>query len=165
MLAMDAADPKPKVFFKGDFNAEGAHFSRDERYVAYLAEETSQREVYIRPYRKPGGEVTVSVGGGREPVWAANGDVFYRNQTGERMFAVSVTTEPTLEVGKPLELFQGPYYVSPTGSPRPQYDVTADGQRFLMLEPAPGTSGSVPRPRMVVVQNWTEELKRLVPTK
>jgi len=165
MLPMDGVDPKPQVFFKGDFNAEGADFSRDGRYVAYLAEETSQLEIYIRPYRKPGGEVTVSVAGGREPVWAANGDVFYRNPTGERMFAVSVTTEPTLKVGKPLELFQGTYFVSPTGSPRAQYDVTADGQRFLMLAPAPGTSGSVPRPRMIVVQNWTEELKRLVPTR
>lgn len=135
-----------QAFFKGDFNAEGADFSRDGRYVAYLAEETSQREIYIRPYRKPGGEVTVSVAGGREPVWAANGDVFYRNPTGEQMFAVSVTTEPTLKVGKPLELFQGPYFVSPTGSPRAQYDVTADGQRFLMLARAPGTSGSSPVP-------------------
>jgi Tol biopolymer transport system component len=165
ILPMDTADPKPQVFFEGDFSAEGAEFSRDGRYVAYLAEKTGQREVYIRPYRKPGGEVTVSVGGGREPVWAANGDVLYRNLTGERMFAVSVTTEPTLKVGRPLELFQGLYYVSPTGSPRPQYDVTADGQRFLMLAPAPGTSGSVPRPRMIVVQNWFEELKARVPTK
>jgi hypothetical protein len=108
--------------------------------------------------------VTVSVGGGRESVWANNGDLFYRSLTGERMFAVSVTTEPALKVQRPVELFQGPYYISSGGSPRPQYDVTADGQRFLLLASVPGTNASVARPRMVVIQNWFDELKRLVPT-
>jgi Tol biopolymer transport system component len=164
MLSMDTTDPKPRVFLKGEFNAEGAYFSRDGRYVAYVADATGQREIYIRPYSNPGGQVTVSVGGGREPMWANNGDLFYRSLTGERMFAVSVTTKPALKVERPVELFQGPYYISSGGSPRPQYDVTPDGQRFLLLASAPGTNGSVARPRMVVVQNWFDELKRLVPT-
>jgi serine/threonine-protein kinase len=164
MLPMDTTNPEPRVFLKGDFNAESADFSRDGRYVAYQGQETGQREIYIRRYSNPGGQVTVSVGGGREPVWANNGDLFYRNLTGDRMFAVSVTTEPVLRVERPVELFQGSYYVSPTGSPRPQYDVTPDGQRFLLLASAPGTNASVGRPRMVVVQNWFDELKRLVPT-
>jgi serine/threonine-protein kinase len=165
MLSMDRAESKPQVFFKGDFNAESAAFSRDGRYVAFLAQETGQREVYIRPYPGPGGQQTVSVGGGREPVWAANGELFYRSLTGEQMFVVSVTTVPTLKVGTPVQVFRGPYYISPTGSPRAQYDVTADGQRFLMLAPSPGTDTSVARSHFVVVENWFEELKRRVPTK
>jgi hypothetical protein len=164
MLSIDTADPKPRVFLKGDFNAEGAVFSHDGRYVAYQAEATGQREIYIRRHAEPGGQVTVSLGGGREPVWARNGDLFYRSLTGERMFAVSVPTEPALKVEKPVELFQGPYYISPGGSPRPQYDVTPDGQRFLLLASAPGANASVARPRMVVVLQWFDELKRLVPT-
>ncbi len=165
MLPMYQANPRPELFLKGDFNAESAGFSRDEYYVAYLSQATGQREVYIRPYSKPGGQVTVSVGGGQEPVWAANGDLFYRSLTGERMFVVAVTTVPTLKLGTPVQLFQGPYYISPTGSPRAQYDVTADGQRFLMLAPSPGTDTSVARPHVVVVENWFEELKARVPTK
>ena len=165
MLPMDTTDPKPRAFLNGDFNAEGADFSRDGRYVAYQAEATGQREIYIQSSTKPGGQVTVSVGGGREPVWANNGDLFYRSSTGERMFVVSVTTEPTLKVERPVELFQGPYYISPTGSPRPQYDVTPDGQRVLVMVSTQGTSASVARPRMVVVQDWFDELKRLVPTR
>jgi hypothetical protein len=47
------------------------------RYVAHEADATGQREIYVRPYSKPGGQVTVSVGGGREPVWANNGDLFF----------------------------------------------------------------------------------------
>jgi len=164
-LAMDRADAKPEVFLEAKVTAEGANLSRDGRYVSYLSQESGQREIYIRPYPGPGGQVTVSVGGGQEPVWARNGDLFYRSVNGQRMFAVPVITAPTLKVGTSAELFQGMYYVSPTGSPRPQYDVTADGQRVLMLAPSPNTNTSRPRPRMVVVQNWTEELKRLVPTR
>lgn len=61
------------------------------------------------------------------------------------------------------EIYIRPYPVSPTGSPRPQYDVTADGQRFLLLTPSGGPDCSAERSRIVVVQNWFEELKRLVP--
>jgi eukaryotic-like serine/threonine-protein kinase len=165
MLSMDRPDQKPSIFLQGDFNAESAGFSPDGRYVSYLSTETGPREIYIRPYPGPGGQMTVSVGGGREPVWANNGDLFYRSSTGDRMFAVTVTTQPTLKVGTPVQLFQGSFYVSPTGSPRAQYDVTADGQRFLLLAATPGTDQSVARPRIVIVQNWFEELKARMPTK
>jgi hypothetical protein len=77
------------------------------------------------------------------------------------MFAVSMATAPTLKIETPVQLFQGHDYVAATGSPRPQYDVTADGQRFLMLT----ADAYAARPRLVVVQNWFEELKRLVPRK
>ena len=121
MLPMDQAEPKPQVFNVGESGAESADFSPDCRYVAYLSAEAGQREIYIRPYQHSGGRETVSVGGGREPVWANNGDLFYRNLTGDRMFAVSVTTEPKLKVGAPVPLFQGPYYyTSAAGSPQPQ---------------------------------------------
>ena len=101
----------------------------------------------------------------REPIWARNGDLFYRSLNGERMFAVRVATSPTLKVGTPVQLFQGPFYIPGTGSPRPQYDVTADGQRLLMLTTRSSTDSSPARPRIVIVQGWFEELGRLVPTK
>jgi Tol biopolymer transport system component len=165
LLSLDRAGSKPDVFLEGDFNAEGANFSPDGRSVAYLSQETGQREIYIRSYRGSGGQVTVSVGGGREPIWAKNGDLFYRSLNGERMFAVQVATEPTLRVGTPVQLFQGPFYIPGTGSPRPQYDVAADGQRLLMLTTRSSTDSSPARPQIVIVQGWFEELKRLVPTK
>jgi len=164
MRPMNRDDQRPELFFKGDFNAEGAHLSRDGRFVTYLSQETGQREIYIRRYPEANDQVTVSVGGGREPVWAANGDVFYRSLTGEHMFAVSVTTSPTLKVGTPVELFRGHYYVAPTGSPRAQYDVSANGQRILMLAATEGTASSA-RPHIVVVQNWFTELQQRVPTR
>ena len=165
MLPMDRAESRPHVFFKGDFNAESAAFSPDGRDVSFLSQATGQREIYIRPYAESGGQQTVSVGGGREPVWAANGELFYRSLTGEQMFVVSVTTVPTLKVGTPVQVFRGPYYISPTGSPRAQYDVMSDGQRFLMLAPGPSTDAPVARSHIVVVENWFDELKRRVPAK
>ena len=147
------------VFAGGESRTEGACFARDGRYVAYLSTDTGAREIYIRPYPGPGGRVTVSVNGGVEPRWAPNGEVFYRNVAGDRMFSVSTSTTPTLTVGKPSLLFQGSYFVAPSGSPRAQYDVTADGKRFLMLASAPADAGGA-RARFVVVQNWLEDLKR-----
>jgi serine/threonine-protein kinase len=164
MLAMDRPDASPQPFLDRDFNAESADFSRDGRYVALLSQENGQREIYIRPFPGPGGQVTVSVGGGREPVWADNGDLFYRSPSGDRMFAVAVSTEPVLRVGPPMQIFQGRYYVSPTGSPRPQFDVTADGERFVMLSGTSGQDSSAAPTRLVIVQHWFEELNRLVPT-
>ncbi len=165
LLSLDRPGSKPEVFLEGDSNAEGANFSPDGRYVAYLSQESGQREIYIRPRPGTGGQVTVSVGGGREPIWAKNGEVFYRNLSGDRMFAVPVATEPTLKVGTPVQLFQGPFYTPGSGSPRPQYDVAADGQRLLMLTTRSNTDSLPARPRIVIVQDWFEELRRLVPTK
>ena len=142
MVSMDDTGREPRVFVEGKPSAEGASFSSDMRYVAYLSVDSGQREIYIRPYAEPGGRVTVSAGGGGEPVWSRNGEVFYRSLRGDRMFAVSAGTTPTLKVGPPVALFDSPYYISPTNSPRPQYDVTPDGQRFLML--ATLSAGVVP---------------------
>jgi eukaryotic-like serine/threonine-protein kinase len=165
MVSVGEANSKPQLFLRRGFSNEAATFSPDGRYVAYASSETGQTEIYIRPYPGPGGQETVSVGGGSEPVWTKSGEIFYRSLTGEGMMAVSVTTQPTLKVGRPVQLFEGPYYTSPTGSLRPQYDVTTDGRRFLMLMVSSGSDGSGARPRIMVVQNWFEELKRLVPVK
>jgi Tol biopolymer transport system component len=163
MLAMDQPNAKPEVFFAGEGTKESAAFSQDYQYVSYLSSETGQREIYVRPYQKQGTRITASVGGGREPVWGRNGDLFYRSLNGEKMFAVSVTTAPTLRLATPVQLFQGRYYVAPSGSPRPQYDVTADGRRFLMIAPTAATGAAPGQQRIVVVQHWIDEVRSKIP--
>jgi hypothetical protein len=81
------------------------------------------------------------------------------------MMAVEVSTDPVLTVGPPRELFPGNR--DPGGSPRARYAVTADGERFLMSAGllASGEGGPGPRPRVVIVQNWVEELKERVPVR
>ena len=107
--------------------------------------------------------MTVSVGGGTEPAWARNGELFYRNAAYE-MMAAKVTTTPALRVAAPIKLFGGAQPAG--GSPRARYAVTSDGQRFLMLEryaPASDKSSTTSLDVIRVVLNWTEELKRRLP--
>ena len=75
------------------------------------------------------------------------------------MMVVTVTTEPTLRVSRPEVLFEGRYMQDPNGALN--YDVSADGKRFLMLS-EPEVAASPPA-TLIVVENWHEELKRLVP--
>jgi serine/threonine-protein kinase len=161
-LPMDQDGAQPQRFIGTDPGDEGADFSPDGTHVAFLSTVTGTREIVVRRYPGPGGASPVSVNGGVEPVWAANGEVFYRNMEGDRLFAVSTSTRPSLKVGTPVLLIERPFYITPTGSPRPQYDVSSNGQRVLILANTADASEST-RSRIGVVQNWFEELKRIIP--
>jgi serine/threonine-protein kinase len=133
-------------------------FSPDGKWVAFVSDQNGTPEVWIRPFPGPGPPVRVSDGGGRDPVWSRNGDeLFY--QTGTKLMAVEITeTRGELQPTPPIELFDGGFVPYAPGTPR-TYDVAEDG-RFVMVEP----SEDAPTPTLVVVRNWFEELKRLVPT-
>ena len=101
----------------------------------------------------------MSIGGGEWPVWAADGsEFFYYREVDNTMMAVEVNTDR--KVGSATELFQGNYY----GHAQPTFHVAPDG-RFLMMKDAVQTTDSENPTRVVVVQNWVEELMRLVPVK
>ena len=156
MIPVGEEGSAPQDFLVREFAEEGSVFSPDGRYVAYWSNESGEGEVYIRPYPGPGSQVTVSVGGGRKPVWR-DGELFYRRTSDDRMMAVSVSTRPELNVGDITELFEGDYWGSCT--PRPDYHVTADRSRFLML-----TGGDTSlQGEIVVVENWSQELLERVP--
>ncbi len=76
------------------------------------------------------------------------------------MLAVEITSQPSFSVGKPKVLFEGLY--EPTPATFPYYDVSPDGQRFLMLKR--GEQAQSAPTQINVVLNWFEELKRRVPT-
>jgi eukaryotic-like serine/threonine-protein kinase len=150
------SDRKAEPFLRTPFNESVPSFSPDGHWLAYVSDESGHYEVYVQPYPGPGAKYQISTEGGTEPVWNPNGkELFYRS--GDKMMAVDVTTLPSFSVGRPRMLFQGPYL--PTAVTFPYFDVSADGQRFLMIKP------SEQKPtQIVVVQNWFEELKRRVPT-
>jgi hypothetical protein len=134
-----------------------ASFSPDGRWVAYQSDETGQLEIYICRFPDRSGKQQVSTDGGYEPVWNRNGEeLFYRN--GNRMMAVPVQMDGDLVLGRPTSLFEGRFVYHGLGS----YDVTPDGQRFVLID----DSEAEPAPtHLVLIQNFTEVLKRLVPTK
>jgi hypothetical protein len=93
----------------------------------------------------------------------ANGELFLRSPDGRRMFSTNVATSAAPVMGTPEERFQGNYYIARTDSLRTQYDLTADGQRFLMRAPTPVADGTTGRARIIVMQHWLGDLKRLLP--
>ena len=153
-------DGKPELFVNTPFRETYPMFSPDGRWIAYDSNETGQSEVYVRPYPGPGGRRQVSTDGGNLPRWSRDGrELFYRN--GDAMVVTQVETEPNLTVGDPEVLFTGRY--SRSVRVGRQYDVHPDGQRFLMLKEDEADEVTA-RDELIVVLNWFEELKRLVPT-
>jgi serine/threonine-protein kinase len=121
--------------------------------------ESGRNEIQVRQFPDSGEKLTISTEGGNEPVWSRNGrELFYRS--GDAMMAVEVTTNPVLSASKPRRLFERPYELS--SALWPDYDVSPDGQRFLMVKMV--DESEVPA-QINVVLNWHEELKRLVPPK
>jgi serine/threonine-protein kinase len=151
--------PKAEPFLRTTFNETAPRFSPDGHSLAYVSEELGRNQIYVQPYPGHGGKWQISMEGGAEPVWNRNGrELFYRN--GNKMMAVDIATQPSFAAGKPRVLFEGQY--APTQGTSPNYDVSADGQRFLMLKPVEQT-GAAPT-QINVVLNWFEELKQKVPT-
>ena len=140
-----------------DFEESYPQVSPDGRWLVYVSDESGSEEIYVRPFPDiDAGRWQVSTGGGTQPLWARNGrELFYRN--GEAMIAVLVETDPSFAAGNTEVVFEGDYVLTQGG---PNYDVSPDGDRFLMIRPVEDVSAT---PQIIVVQNWFEELKRLAP--
>jgi Tol biopolymer transport system component/predicted Ser/Thr protein kinase len=151
-------DRKAQPFLRTPSNESAARFSPDGHWQAYVSDESGRSEIYVQPYPGPGGKWQISTEGGAEPVWNHNGrELFYRNSA--KMMAVDIATQPSFAAGKPRMLFEGQH--QPTPGTAPNYDVSPDGQRFLMLKL--NESAQAAPTQINVVLNWFEELKRKVP--
>jgi serine/threonine-protein kinase len=160
ILLLRVSDRKTERFLETPSFEDAPQFSPDGRWLAYTSDESGRMEIFVKPYPGPGGKWQISTDGGTEPLWNHNGrELFYRN--GDRMMAVDISTQPGFAAGKPRQLFERHYLANPIGNARPNYDISADGQRFLMVKPVDQEEAA--RTQINVVLNWTEELKRLVP--
>ena len=133
----------------------GGRLSPDEHAIAYISNESGRWEVYLQPFPGTGVRRQVSQEGGVEVVWGRNGrELFYRN--GQRLMVAKVTTSPLVSVEAPQLLFEGPYLlVSPGGH---GYDVTADDQRFVMIQPGEDEIAASSTIRVRI--NWFDEIRR-----
>jgi WD40-like Beta Propeller Repeat len=135
--------------------------SPDGRWLAYSSNETNRFEVYVRAHPGPGAKYQVSSDGGTEPRWARSGrEPFFRSE--DNMMAVSVAEkESALQIGAPVKLFNGGFATVGGSNLDTYYDVSPDGRRFLMVkaDENAGAGG------IVVIQNFTTELKARVATK
>ena len=128
--------------------------SYDGRWLAYSSNESGRREIYVRSFPEPGtARYQVSTGGGISPGWNRNGrELFYVDAAGN-LVSVALSTGPTFQAGAPRVLFSASYYAM--NAFFPQYDVTADGQHFLMIRGE--NDGMV---HLVVVFDFLKELEQ-----
>ncbi len=157
MLSL-GAEPTAKLLLQEPYEEGRPALSPDGRWIAYRSNETGRHEVYVRPFPKVDeGKWQVSPNGDVSPLWAPGGrELFYRS--GEDMMVVRVETEPTFKAVSPQVLFTGSYGVAAGRN----YDIDPHGERFLMLKDVEehASAGS----QLIVGVNWSEEVKRLVPT-
>jgi serine/threonine-protein kinase len=163
--------PTGQPFLNSAASEYSPTFSPDGRWLAYVSDESGRPEVYVRGY--PQGErLAVSTGGGDGPAWRRDGKELYFQGAVDgvpKMMAVAVTPDgASLRLGKPVPLFNlrvtGPTGVvqqyASGGNGGVGYDVLPDGRFVMVRGPDPTSTREI-----VVVQNWFEELKRLVPGK
>ena len=154
-LALDGAR-EPRPLLNETYDERAVVFSPDGQWIAYVSDESGRDEIYVRPYPGPGPKHPVSAGEGREPVWSkGNREIFFRSDNA--MMAVDVRTGATFEAEEPRVLFEDNF--KRTQWINPFYDVSPDGERFLMIQP----TADAPR-EIHVMLDWAQELERLVPT-
>jgi serine/threonine-protein kinase len=163
-----SGDRRPRAIVQTRFADAYPDLSPDGRWLAYASDESGRSEVYVQPYPGPGPRRQVSTEGGTGPAWSRDGrELFYSTTPSfggqaalTKMMVVAVSFTPTFTAGHPRMLFQGRY--GATAGIR-AYDVTSDGRRFLMVQQK--ERAPVGAADMILVQNWSEELKARVPTK
>jgi serine/threonine protein kinase len=143
---------RPRPLVVAPLAQNEARFSPDGRWLAYESAESGRAEVYVRAYGGSDRRWTISTEGGSAPLWSHMGrEIVYTN--GTKILAVPVATTPTFKAGVPAVLFD-------RGKRVHGYDVTPDGQRFVIAEDA---EPEPERLQIVVIPDWFEELKAKVP--
>ncbi len=149
---------KPQLFQGTRFREWHPMFSPDGRWIAFTSNRSGRDEVYVKAYPAGSGLTRISTEGGSQPLWGVDGkELFYRN--GRKMMVVAVGTAAPFTASPSRFLFEGPYLGGINSALARNYDISPDGRRFAMIK---GAATSLRQ--LNVVQNWFEEIKRLVPT-
>jgi serine/threonine protein kinase len=146
-----SGDRKPIPYLQTEFSEAGGRYSPDGKWVAYFSDESGNSEVYVRSILPTAGKLLVSPSGGSRPEWRRDGkEIFYLNADGELMAAEVKQNGSALEIDAPTRLFK-----ARTESFLPSFDVSADGQRFLVVSSSPQKQQSP----ITVSINWDAQLK------
>jgi hypothetical protein len=150
-------DRKPVSYLKDNFLKRHAQLSPDGHWMAYISNESGSYQVYVQSFPTGGGKWQVSTTGGVQPRWRHDGKELYYLAPDGKLMAVAVKTGTSFEAGTPEALFQTHIFGLLTSTLfSQQYDVTSDGQRFLIDLDLSDTNGNP----LTVVTNWTVGLKK-----
>ncbi|MEE8147016.1 MAG: protein kinase, partial [Longimicrobiales bacterium] len=162
MLHVDGDTATPEPFVETPFMERGAIFSPNGRWIAYVSDKSGQNDVYARPFPGPGVEITISVEGGQEPVWAPSGNALYYRHEDELVVVSVEETEQSLSVGTPRHVLDDRFMRDTGGAEGgvANYDIAPNGEAFVMVEDASSAGAAVQAPQLYVVTNWFEELRQ-----
>ena len=139
------------LFLKDPYGIRAAQFSPDGRFVAYVSDESGRKELYVTRFPDADRKWIVSTNGGRQPRWRRDGSELYYVE-GKTLVAAAVRTKPDFAVEGTTRLFEADLLRDGDSH---HYDVSADGQRFVLPEPVEGGDPA----KIRVVQNWYEEFR------
>jgi serine/threonine-protein kinase len=148
------------VLLQTPFNEQNAEIAPDGRWLAYQSDESGRGEVYVRPFPDVNtGRWQVSAAGGTRPVWSRDGRELFYLDAERRLTVVAVRANPQFAARPPRTLFDTrPFGLEGIGR---NFDVSPDSMRFLLVKNLPTPPDAK---RLIVVENWFEELKPRVPT-
>ena len=171
MLTMEGNRELKEILHEKYFEAE-PQISPDGRYVAYQSNASDKGEIFVNSFPDvTKGKWQVSNSGGNSPLWSPDRkEIFYRN--GDAIISVKAELEPSFKYENPKILFQRKYltdrFIFQNTSFSP-WDIHPNGKKFLLIKPpdAPKSKTeegtAAPQQKIIVVLNWFEELKKLVP--
>ena len=148
-------------------NETAGEVSPDGRWIAYQSDKSGTAQIYVSPFpNTDGGLWQISDTGGSRPLWARNGrELFYLDGKGLLTSVAMDSGGPTPNPGNPRRVLDKSYVLgtSTRGFDLRSYDVSPDGERFLMIKSAPPSERPAAPPlSLTVVLNWAEELKARV---
>jgi eukaryotic-like serine/threonine-protein kinase len=147
-----SGERSPHAFLQSPFTMVRSSFSPDGKWLAYCSNESGDLKVYVVPFPGPGGKWQVSSGGGDFPRWRHDGkELFYLSLDSKMMAAEIKASGSSFAIGAVRQLFETRAYRSQVGA----YDVTADGQRFIIAY-EPGQ----PNEAITLVENWDADLRK-----
>jgi Tol biopolymer transport system component len=155
LWVVSLADHQSRPWLRTPFHEIQGAFSPDGHWLAYASDESGAIEVYVQGFPDGRAKRLVSRGGGAEPRWRADGRELFYVSADRRLMAVPTTIGPAFEAGTPATLFDLNVRDLARGFPR-RYDVTPDGQRFVVQQL---TRPDSPSP-LTVVLNWSALLPK-----
>jgi Tol biopolymer transport system component len=154
------ADGEASVYLENQGGVGHARFSPNGRWIAYTLGSGELENVFVSPFPMPkGGQErwSISSGGGYQPLWRADGKELFFVSRDNKITAVDVnTTSATFQSGTPRPLFNVQIAGGPSAAPTHRWDVTRDGQRFIVVTVLDVTQS----PPINVVTDWQSQLPR-----
>src|ERR1700676_3569452 len=145
-----------KPLLQAKWTVRSAQFSPDGRWMAYASNETGSMEIYVSPFPSANGKWQVSSAGGQESRWRQDGkELFYLSAEG-KMMAVAVTAGASFEAGSPVALFPAHPRQPVSAADVFSYDVSDDGQRFLIATKVDETTAAP----LSILLNWASEMEK-----